>query len=83
MSTGFIYTDKGKTPPKGPKNGTTDACAHEGCQMVLRYKNGGWLHSIRARYDHQPQPVHHEAATALPPMDAFAAMAVMNTLTTP
>lgn len=56
MSTGFIYTESGKTAPKGPKNGATDPCAHEGCPMILRFKNGGWVHTIRAKYDHDPTP---------------------------
>lgn len=65
---------------KAPKNGTTDHCAHEGCTMVLRFKNGTWLHSIRQSYDHSPLPVNHEPATAPAPLDGFAAMAAIDAM---
>lgn len=70
--------------PKGPKNGTTDHCAHEGCTMLLRYKNGGWLHSIRNRsYDHEPTPVHYAPTTQDKGMHGFAAMAAMSAILNP
>lgn len=75
MSVGFVYTDKGTSAPKGPKNGTTDRCAHEGCPMVLRFKNGGWVHSIRQKYDHEPVPVNHASATQQAAMPADEAIA--------
>jgi len=76
VSVGFVYVDNGKAPKGGPKNGTTDRCAHEGCPMVLRFKNGGWVHSIRNRaYDHEPVPVNHAPATQQAAMPADEAIA--------
>lgn len=82
MSTGFVYVDNGKAPKGGPKNGTTDRCAHDGCPMIVRFKNGGWVHTIRNRaYDHKPVPTNWAPAEQKPAMDGAEAIAFMNALT--
>jgi hypothetical protein len=39
-----------------PKKGTTKACQHPGCPVVLRYTlDRGWVHGVRNwDYDHEP-----------------------------
>jgi hypothetical protein len=38
-----------------PKKGTTKACGHPGCKVILRYTLEGWKHSVRNwTYDHEP-----------------------------
>lgn len=54
MKAGFVEVPAGG-PPAGPRNGDAARCQH--CPIVVRYKNGAWVHSIRNRtYDHPPTP---------------------------
>jgi len=63
------------------KNGTTDRCAHEGCPIILIFKNGGWVHAIRNRpYDHKPTPQNHEPAEQVNGLTGFAAMEAINAM---
>ena len=64
--------------PKIPA-GSTDACSHPGCPIILRFKNAthGWRHSIVGSYDHEPIPATMPAAPARPAMPADRALALI------
>lgn len=49
-------TVTGKAPKIAIKKGSTKACGHAGCKVVLRYTaNGTWVHGVRNwDYDHEP-----------------------------